>query len=273
MNQSNVRCEYSADVNDWISWGGDPTMWCILLRELGIDGNIWRCPHAAVAEDGEGKTKCVFHLAPEYVPEDEDTSLALHDVLAACDCASAAWSTRLKQFIGGTFSGLSIDGTLLEAEENSPLYLIGSTFIDGLTISGEVQNQFCANLATFKGQTDFSEATFQQEAGFQKAMFEGDANFQGATFKQEVNFREATFAHKVDFTGATFKHRVTFRESIFQERVNFDKAEFDRRVVFSDANFTNIPDFKQTKFQDGCQCCSKDPTSIVEGPAGSPTNS
>lgn len=263
MNKSSAGCTYSADVNDWIRWGGDPTMWCLVLHELSIDGHIWRCPHASVAEDTEGNAKCVFHLAPENIPEGENVTLALSNVLTASDNASDAWSRRLKQFIGATFDGLMLDDTVLAGEDDQPLYLIGATVTDGLTVSGPIRQQIIAALATFQGQTDCRDAMFEQETDFRKATFKHKVDFREATFKHEANFREATFADVVDFARTTFEHRVNFRKSTFQDRVNFDNATFDRRVVFSDATFKHSPDFQQTKFQERCQCCTKDPTSVV----------
>lgn len=228
-------------------------MWCIVLQELSIDGHIWRCPHAAVAKDTEENAKCVFHLAPENIPDGENLTLALSDVLTASDNASNAWSRRLKQFIGATFDGLTLDDTLLAAGDDQPLYLIGATVTDELTVSGPIRQHIIAALATFKGQTDFRDATFEQEADFRKATFENEVDFRDATFKHEAVFREATFADVVNFARSTFEHRVNFRMSTFQDKVDFDNATFDRKVVFSDATFKHRPDFQHTTFQERCQ--------------------
>lgn len=241
-------------MNTWIAWGGDPTLWGIVLQELGVDGGDWNCPHAAIAEDAAGTAKCVFHLSPEEVPEGENASQALQDVLVASEGASNAWAKRLKQFIGAKFGALKLDNTQLTAANDQPLYLIGTTVTSDLTISGPHRHRIVATLATFEGRADFSNATFNKEADFQKTTFKREADFSEATFKREADFREATFVDVSSFTDVTFERRVNFRMATFMNEVNFENTTFARRLIFDDALFNREPNFDHTSFQDGCEC-------------------
>lgn len=247
-------CTYFADVTDWVSWGGDPTMWGIILRELGVDGTVWRCPHAAIAEDEAGHSRCIFHLTPEEVPNAEDKARELRDVLMASTSASEAWARRLNQFIGATFRTLMLHCPLSETTGDQPLYLIGASVAENLTISGPIRQRFVGTLAKFDGRTDFSNATFEREADFQKTKFGQDVDVQQTTFSREADFREATFEDKVNFTNATFKGKVNFRMTTFQDMVSFENVSFERSLDFSDARFKRKPNFKNTIFQDGCEC-------------------
>lgn len=254
LTKTASTCEYSVDTYDWIRWGGDPTLWCLMLHELDVDGNVWRCPHVAVSEDRAGTPKCVFHLDPDEVPAGMNASRTLSEILAANDCDVDAGVPRLKQFVGATFGALAIDDTPYEITDDRPLYLIGATVTEELAITGSIPHRIVAPLAKFEGRTDLANATFKEEVDFQKSTFEQEADFREAIFEQEADFREVTFDQEANFAGSTFERKVNFQRAGFQETVDFTNVFFGRGLVFEDATFDSKPKFHEATFMDGCGC-------------------
>ena len=93
--------------------------------------------------------------------------------------------------------------------------------------------------ATFKDETDFSDATFKGKASFSDAIFESKAIFSDATFESEATFGEVTFKGKIDFSDATFEDNTSFRDATFKGNTDFSDATFEGDADFVFATFEN----------------------------------
>lgn len=227
-------------------WGGDPILWGIVLEELDIPGYVWECPHPAVAKDRKGYSKCVFHLDPPEVPKGEDASQTLLDVLAANDGAPDTGAHRLKQFVGATFGTITIDGLPRSTEDDQPLYFIGASVINDLTVTGSISQSIDMTLATVSGSANFTDATFER-----------DAIFRNINFQNRVGFDNVIFQRSAFFTDSKFAGPVYFLDTTFRGRVCFEGVTFDRDAVTENVQFTADQDPDTTSFNDGFPLASQ----------------
>lgn len=230
MSTAASRCAYTATRTDYEGWGGDADTWTDLLDVLGVDDDVWSCPHEAV----DGEDRCVFHLPPAAVPADVDEAQALLDAVAA---AGDGCARRTRQFLGATFGQFDLGRATLETAADHPLVFNGATFTRGAAFAGRSAHAFRFEYATFADEVDFTDATFAGGIDCWGATFERDALFWGATFGGGTTFFRATFANGANFRDATFEDGANFVRTTFGERVNFRGSSFGGEARFRFAAF------------------------------------
>ena len=157
MCDGSKTCEYVARREDPSNWhGDDPDDW-VLDEEppLGLEQEEWECPHEAL----DGRDYCVFHTAPEEVPDEVDEGdrfvEAVNETSAVDDEETAR---RRKEFVGATFGAFDIEEATLDAGDEHPIRLDHATFAHGVNAEDTVfEHNVLATWARFK--TGDEEAT------------------------------------------------------------------------------------------------------------------
>lgn len=228
-------CDYTAAVEDWISWGGDPDDWSAFLSHMDVQGDVWECPH----DKYDGFDRCVFHIPPDQMPEDLDEAQMLTDAVIAKECT---------QFIGADFG--AIEASEISIDANQRLFLTGSSF-SGLQLNDvEFRCPVDLRYVRFSGESSFHETIFEEESDFKKSVFDERVSFRGSDFIDDTRFSYARFGAPADFSYAHFRDRVAFGNTGFSEASDFTEAVFEGRAMFGRVSFGSTSIFSKTVYED-----------------------
>ena len=111
-------CEYTATEEDWEEWTDSSYGWQDFLEDIGIEGDVWKCPYDAL----EDEKYCAFHIKnPEKVNQSERLRGTLE--------SEGENAYRRRQFLGATFVSISLRGIQVSSVEEGPCAVfVGSIF-------------------------------------------------------------------------------------------------------------------------------------------------
>lgn len=272
MSDEAGTCSFTVDCDMWKKWGGAEEDWLDVLDNLGMEDNVWKCPHSAIKRNEvHGANRCVFHLHPDEVPDEVDEKYHLQQAIEGRGVRSGKRRLRLKQFLGATFGPIRFTKGSLKVEDGLPIWLSGATFFGEVSISTNFQSPIIAWYTEFHDNVTFEESEFHEEVSFTKANFHGESNFAEAKFHDEVGFigvefnddvafwhseficgakfGDAKFLGDVSFVDAHFKDKVSFGGSEFYELAGFSEAQFDETAWFWGAIFRGNTVFVKAEFR------------------------
>jgi uncharacterized protein YjbI with pentapeptide repeats len=262
MNQTEDLCEFTANNEDWVNWGGEPEDWKYKPPVNLNQRDVWECPHRAV----EGYDRCVFHLSPEEVPEDINEGEELLQAIENHD--ESTKSDRLNEFVGSEFGRLDINFGLFSQETKSadsdPLVFIGCTFHSRVSFSGTISKPIVVDYSNFRNKLESGNVTFEDKVNFRNIRFAEGADFIDAEFVEDVSFWrsefngyspfvDCDFNGKARFAGIEVNDLIVFDGSTFRGSTQFEGSKFNNVTSFSSENgevsFKNPPDFSDSELK------------------------
>lgn len=222
-DSTHTKCTYVADKFEPKNWHADS------VKQWKLENDSWKCPHDALDRDGtENAEYCVFHTAPEKIPEDIDQAEEFLRIVEDAEKNEDGKRDTSLELVGAVFTNFEID------KENMKGVLRDHTVrFDHSKFIGK----FSATDVIF-GDISFDGVEFHNGAFFNGATFSGESSFNAVEFSGRNSFRNSEFQSLASFDSSCFNDGVSFNDAVFEGEVSFNPGYFSGDVSFISTKFT-----------------------------------